>query len=95
MLGIPFYGRSGEKAFVSSELVEILDTSKPSVIWDPHPAEHYFEHQHLPQLSSHSQRLYFPTIEFLKLRLILAESYNVGVSIWEIGQGLESFLNIL
>lgn len=39
--------------------------------------------------------VYYPTPAALKARVQLAEQQGAGLSIWELGQGMDSFLDLL
>lgn len=41
------------------------------------------------------RRLYFPTPASLAARVALAREWGVGLSIWELGQGMEAFFDLL
>lgn len=38
---------------------------------------------------------YFPTPAFLEARVKLAQQLGAGLSIWELGQGMECFMDLL
>jgi chitinase domain-containing protein 1 len=39
--------------------------------------------------------VYYPTPAALAARIQLAEQLGVGLSIWELGQGIDSFMDLL
>jgi spore germination protein YaaH len=55
--------------------------------WDEESGENYLE------LSNNGHRVYYPTPRSLQLRTRLAERFSAGLSIWELGQGINCLLN--
>lgn len=93
LLGIPFYGyqwESGQdpEAILGNRFVEILKRSKPKIQWDESSHEHFIVYEK-------TKKVYFPTLKFIYDRLQLAEELGTGISIWEIGQGLDYFFDLL
>ena len=91
MVGIPFYGlhygKKQAKPIDSKEYLRILEKHEPVIEWDPSTQEHVAE-------LSGNEVVVYPSLKFIEERLHLAEYYNVGVGIWELGQGLDYFMHL-
>lgn len=92
LMGLPFYGyrfsRGGApEAYTASNYLDLLKQSGVQISWDETSKEH--------RLASSGSFLWYPSILSLLHRLQLAEEMGVGVAIWELGQGLDQFVDIL
>ena len=96
LLGLNFYGNdyvmpSGGHSLLGHEYVELLEAFDPTLIWDKQTKEHMFEY--IKDGLHH--RVYYPSLASIQKRLNLAKKYGLGISIWEIGQGLDFFYDLL
>lgn len=98
LLGLNFYGnqydQSGGHAITGGQYLEQLrlhrDTAK--VAWDARTQEHSIKYL----AAGHNQgTIFYPSRRSIEARLELAESLGVSVCIWEIGQGLVTFYELL
>ncbi|CAM8987498.1 unnamed protein product [Rhodiola kirilowii] len=98
-LGINFYGNDfmlsgglGGGAITSREYLHLLEQQKPALQWEKKSAEHFFIYS---DINGVSHAVFYPSLKSLSVRLEEARLWGVGISIWEIGQGLDYFLDLL
>lgn len=92
LLGLAFYGYDEQDAVVGPQFLELLARFRPRLRWDKEAREHFVRYR--PRGGS-VRTVYFPTPASVQRRLDLAAELGTGVGIWEVGQGLESFYDLM
>lgn len=97
MLGLNFYGMKFEQPSAPSPIVgqQYLDTIKErkrdSLRWSSVHAEHAFTFRQKNLKTS----IFYPTLKSINERLEFARKQGLGISIWDLGQGLNYFYDLL
>ncbi|XP_019261383.1 PREDICTED: chitinase domain-containing protein 1 isoform X2 [Nicotiana attenuata] len=98
-VGINFYGNDfvlskglGGGPIIAHEYLSLLEQHKPVIQWEEDSAEHFFLYSDNQQVQ---HAVFYPSLMSLAVRLEEALSWGAGISIWEIGQGLEYFFDIM
>ena len=92
LVGLNFYGNDfGDQggAIVGKQFIELLKHHEPELIWDDDNGEHYFEY------GQGGNMVYYPTLYSIQQRLEMMTEKGCGLMIWEIGQGLDYFYDLL
>ncbi|KAL5792256.1 hypothetical protein ACOSP7_000850 [Xanthoceras sorbifolium] len=99
-VGINFYGNDfilsegeGEgRAITGREYLNLLEKHRPEFQWEKNSGEHFF----LYSDDNHAKHaVFYPSLMSVSMRLEEARSWGTGISIWEIGQGLDYFFDLL
>lgn len=95
LMGLNFYGQefaaTGSGPILGSRYIEVLTKHKTEKLtWENGVAEHSFA---FTAAGSHHS-VFYPTLKSIQVRLDLAKELEVGISIWEIGQGLDYFYDL-
>ncbi|KAF6173006.1 hypothetical protein GIB67_006382 [Kingdonia uniflora] len=98
-LGINFYGNdfslsegSGGGAITAREYISLLEKHRPVLQWDEKSEEHLFVYSDDHRIK---HAVFYPSLMSISARLEAARSWGTGISIWEIGQGLDYFFDLL
>jgi len=95
LMGLNFYGfdytSQGGGHVLGRDMVKYLEkATNPKFQYDPDTAEHFVE----LKVDNSKHRIFYPTLHSIQARLKLADELGVGISIWEIGQGLNYFYDL-
>ncbi|KAI9230689.1 MAG: glycoside hydrolase superfamily [Piptocephalis tieghemiana] len=98
LLGLNFYGYAFHvmdaraEAVINTQYLGILEQFFPVFRWDRSSKESCAEYT-LP--TGETREVWYPTLKSIAARVDLARELGVGVSIWEIGQGLDYFYDLI
>ncbi|TKY61270.1 Chitinase domain-containing protein 1 [Spatholobus suberectus] len=99
LLGINFYGNdfslsrdAGGGAIIGRDYLALLEKHRPDLQWDKNSGEHFFFYTDDKDIR---HAVFYPSLKSISLRLEEARSWGCGISIWEIGQGLDYFFDLL
>ena len=77
---------------VGHEFIKVLNEGTSIKFkWDPEAQEHFIEAKH----GGRKHTIFFPSLNSIQNRILLAKELGTGLSIWELGQGLDYFYDLL
>ncbi|CAG9839522.1 unnamed protein product [Diabrotica balteata] len=95
LTGLNFYGNDytvkGGDTIVAHQYISRLEMYDSRLQYDEQSAEHFFEYEK----DGKRHIVFYPTLYSINKRLEMCRLYNTGVSIWELGQGLDYFYDLL
>lgn len=98
-LGINFYGNdfalaggSGGGAITGRDYLSLLEKHRPVLQWEKNSGEHLFFYSDDDNIK---HAVFYPSLLSISMRLEEARSWGCGISIWEIGQGLDYFFDLM
>lgn len=94
LLGLNMYGYDyqpqGGGTIMFREYLEFLKLYKGRLLHDEHDKENYFE----IRTDTGRHVIFYPTLYSIQERIKLATELGTGLSIWELGQGLDYFYDL-
>lgn len=92
LLGVPFYGYDNAEAIVGHSFIDKLEkhgrAAGARLRVNAAAAEHSFSYT---DAEGHAHEISYPTPWMVARRVALAKALGTGISIWELGQGLDCF----
>lgn len=95
LVGLNFYGYDytpqGGGSITGNEYLKYLTEFKDRLSHDDHDKENFFE---LKSKETGRHIIFYPTLYSINERIQLAQEMGTGISIWELGQGLDYFYDL-
>lgn len=94
LFGIPMYGylmnfqRKSKDAIINKIYLQMLQEELPPIIYNNDAEECMIK------FPSKALQINYPCLKFVKKRIEIAEYYEVGLFVWEAGQGLDYFYEL-
>ena len=86
------YQNTGTKALLGNDYIKLLKSRKTEIEWQEKYGEHLCKQQ---APNGATSIISYPTLLSIQKRLELAEKLGVGIAVWDIGQGLDYFYDLL
>eukprot|EP01137_Pigoraptor_chileana_P015542 Opistho-2@71583 len=85
------YGNRGGEAILGTRFLELLTKHRCAFVWDDKAKEHAVSYRE----SGVGHKVFYPSLKSLSERIDLAVKRGLGLSLWEVGQGLDYFYDLL